>query len=204
MTDAQEPLVQAIHRLWFGTLDQAGHAPEANVKQWFGKSSDFDSKIRKHYLEYVDPAFMGAFDRWIVDDEGLVALIVLLDQFTRNMFRDTPRAFAYDKKALATSVTAIQSSRFLQLPAVHAYFVLMPTMHCEDLGIQDLGVKSFKELLERVAPSHQELIGNALRYAEAHRSIIARFGRFPHRNAILGRHSTAEETAFLKEPGSSF
>ncbi|WP_141735334.1 DUF924 family protein [Oligoflexus tunisiensis] len=204
MTAFTEPLIQSIHDLWFGELDAEGRAKPEKVRQWFTKDPAFDQTIRKRYLEYVDPAFMGALDRWTKDDAGLVALTVLLDQFPRNMFRDTPRAFAYDKKALATVGLALQDDRYLAMPALYAYFCLMPTMHSEILEVQELGLEAFTRLEQNVSIAHKELIGTAQRYAKAHRDIIARFGRFPHRNRILGRESTPEETAFLLEPGSSF
>jgi uncharacterized protein (DUF924 family) len=204
MTAFQEPLIQSIHNLWFGELDAAGQAKPEKVRQWFTKDPAFDQVIRKRFQEYVDPAFMGALDRWTKDDAGLVALIVLLDQFPRNMFRDTPRAFAYDKKALATAGVALQDDRFLAMPALYAYFCLMPTMHSEKLEVQDIGLEAFTRLEQNVDAVHKELIGTARRFAQAHRDIIARFGRFPHRNQILGRDTTPEEAAFLLEPGSSF
>ncbi|HYX33077.1 MAG TPA: DUF924 family protein [Oligoflexus sp.] len=204
MTHFTEPLIKTIHELWFGELDAEGRALPEKSRRWFAKDPEFDKLIRKHYLEYIDPAFMGAFDRWMQTDEGLVALAIILDQFPRNMFRNSPRSFAYEKKALTFAGKALQDDRFLKMPAVYAYFCLMPTMHCEDLKIQDTGLDAFTRLLTSVSPAHKEMIGGAQRYAKAHRDIIERFGRFPHRNEILGRPSTPEELAFLKEPGSSF
>lgn len=204
MTQFTEPLIETIHRFWFGELDAEGRASPEKTQKWFSKDPAFDALIRKHFQEYVDPAFMGALDRWTKNDAGLVALIILLDQFPRNMFRDSTRAFAYDKKALASAFLAVQDQRYLGMPALYAYFSLMPTMHSEYLDVQELGLEAFTRLLEKVPAPHKDMIGVAQRYAKAHRDIIARFGRFPHRNAILGRASTSEEIAFLQEPGSSF
>ncbi len=199
-----EPLIQSIHEFWFGALDADGRASPEKVQTWFKKDPAFDGSIRKRYLEYVDPAFMGAFDRWPQTDEGLVALTILLDQFPRNMFRDTARAFSYDKKGMATSFLVFKDDRYLSMQPLHAYFSLMPTMHAEFLDVQEMGLTAFTRLLDKVPDVHKEMIGSAQRYAKAHRDIVARFGRFPHRNAILGRASTPEEIAFLKEKGSSF
>jgi len=204
MTQFTEPLIQSINDLWFGELDAEGRAPAEKMQKWFAKDPAFDKLIRKHYLEYVDPGFMGAFDRWMTSDTGLAALAVLLDQFPRNMFRGMPRAFAYEKKALTLAGKALLDDRFLKMPVPYAYFSLMPTMHCEDLGIQETGLDAFTRLLELVPAVHKEMIGGAQRFAKAHRDIIARFGRFPHRNSILERPSTEEELTFLQEPGSSF
>jgi len=200
----QEPLIQAIHKLWFGPLHAQGQVAPEKQLQWFRKDPEFDALIRKHYLEYVDHAFMGGFDRWTLQDEGLVALIILLDQFPRNMFRDTPRAFTYDKKALSSIYAAMKDDRYLKMPTVFAYFCLMPTMHSEFLDVQDKGLEAFGKLLAQTNGPNRDLVAGALQFAEAHREIIARFGRFPHRNALLGRTSTAEEIGFLQEPGSSF
>jgi uncharacterized protein (DUF924 family) len=200
----QEPLIESIHKLWFGPLHGQGEVAPEKQQQWFRKDPEFDALIRKHYLEYIDPAFMGGFDRWTLHDEGLVALIILLDQFPRNMFRDTPRAFSYDKKALSLVYAVMNEDRYLKMPSVFAYFCLMPTMHSEFLDVQDRGLEAFGKLLAQTDGPNQDLIARALQFAEAHRQIIARFGRFPHRNELLGRASSAEEIAFLQEPGSRF
>lgn len=204
MSQFAEPLIQRVHDLWFGPLDAAGCASPDKVKNWFSKDPAFDDSIRKHFLEYVDPAYMGALDRWIKTDEGLVALTVILDQFPRNMFRGLEQSFAYDKKALAIVYATMKDDRYLSMPAVYAYFCLMPTMHSEFLDVQNVGVEAFGKLLQKVTPPHKSMIANALSYAKAHRDIIARFGRFPHRNALVHRESTPEEIEFLKQPGSSF
>ncbi|MCX6131242.1 MAG: DUF924 domain-containing protein [Proteobacteria bacterium] len=199
-----EPLAQGILDFWFGPLGNAGEVTSSRQEQWFAKNPEFDASIKRRYEDCIDAAFMGGLDRWTLHPESLVALIVLLDQFSRNMFRGTDRAFAYDKKALAIALPAIRSGDYLKAPTVHGYFMLMPTMHCEFLDIQEEGLSAFKQLLTRTEPTNKSLIVNACRYAEAHRDIIARFGRFPHRNSIVGRVSSPEEQQFLQEPGSSF
>ena len=204
MLNQLEPLAQGILDFWFGPMLVGRMQDIAKQQQWFKADAVFDKSLSRRYQEYLDPGFMGALDRWTHQDHGLVALIVLLDQFPRNIFRGTARAFAYDKKALSLAVLALEQDRYLRLPAVMAYFSLMPTMHSEQLEVQNLGIAAFTKLLAVTESAQRDLIEKALTYAEAHRAIIARFGRFPHRSLLLDRESTAEELVFLTEPGSSF
>lgn len=199
-----EPLAQDILKFWFGTLDKTGAVMPEKSKRWFQKDVAFDQDIARRFDEYLMPGVWGAFDRWLENDLGRVALIVLLDQFPRNIYRGQPKSFYFDQKALHLSRDCIQSKQFLKLATPYAYFTLMPTMHSELLEAQELGIESFKELLAVTDEGQKALISAALDYAIRHRDIVARFGRFPHRNEILGRESTAEEMDFLKEPGSSF
>jgi len=133
-------------------------------------------------------------DSWEETEAGCLALIIILDQFSRNIFRDTPRAFAGDSRALALS-KACCDKNYLKNPEIHKrLFMLMPMMHSENLAVQDAALPLFKKLTSE----------RDYEYAEKHREIIARFGRFPHRNFILDRESTREELKFLNKPGSSF
>lgn len=197
-------LAEDILNFWIGELNAEGMAAPAKQKLWFGKDSDFDKRIEKRFGNFLEPAGMGAFDRWAESAEGRVAEIILLDQFPRNIFRGGPRSFYYDQKAQHLCMEGLRKEEHLKLPATYAYFLLMPTMHAEDLKTQDIGVQTFKLLRERYSGSAKAMLENALDYAEKHRAIIQRFGRFPHRNEILGRKSSDEELKFLQEPGSSF
>ena len=162
---------------------------------WFKKNDAFDAAIRDRFSGDVEAASRGDYDHWQQDADGALALIILLDQMPRNLFRGDPRAFATDAKATEAARRAIASGFDMQQPVDRRLFYYMPFEHCEDLDDQELCIKLMAER-----------IGDAefVRYAEMHRDIIARFGRFPHRNAVLGRPSTEEELAFLKEPNSSF
>ena len=197
-------MAEAILDFWFGALRDDGTVAPAKQELWFKKDPAFDQLVAKRYRETIDLAFMGAFDRWTTTPRGTLAVLLLVDQFPRQIHRGTERAFAYDKKALATAWTAATNGAHLQLPVVMGYFMLMPLMHSEFANVQELAVTSFQQLLAASSAVLKPLIANALRYAERHQEVIARFGRFPHRNAVLRRVSTAEELAFLKEPGSSF
>lgn len=195
---ATEEAVRDIHHFWFGALDGAGFAAPAQHRLWFGASAQTDATVTARFGTRVQRALAGELDHWATDDHALVALILLLDQFTRNIYRGTPRAFAGDAQALALATRAVAAARHRRLPAIHRVFLYMPLEHCEQIAVQEQCVRLFAELAETTgAPDVAEFA----RYAVAHRDVVARFGRFPHRNAILGRASSAEELAYLERHG---
>ena len=167
---------------------------EAKPEQWYKKDPAFDEQIRSRFEDTITSALSARLDNLADELEPCLALILVLDQFTRNIYRDTPRAFSGDEMALALSLRCIDRGFLDHENATWRQFMLMPMMHSEDLGIQDRSIPLFEE---HTNPLTHE-------YAIRHRDIVARFGRFPHRNAILGRPSSDEELAFLKWPGSSF
>ncbi|MEQ9815394.1 MAG: DUF924 family protein [Azospirillaceae bacterium] len=176
----------AVTRFWFEEI------PE---KSWFEKNDAFDETLRRRFGGAVEKALAGRLDTWRQTPRGGAALILLLDQFTRNIFRGTPRAFAGDAPARDVARAMIARKDDLRLPLRWRMFLYLPLEHSEDLADQ-------QACLDLV----RNRIGDAeyVKYAQAHLDIVARFGRFPHRNAILGRESTPEEEAFLAQPGSSF
>ncbi|MGB7287265.1 MAG: DUF924 family protein [Salaquimonas sp.] len=167
---------------------------EAKPEQWFKKDSAFDAEIASRFQETVEAAIKGDLDSWKSDDTGQLALIIMLDQFTRNIFRETPKAFKGDEKALAICLESLAEGFLQRNEQNWRYFMLMPMMHSEDLSVQNASLPLFKKYATK----------NAYGYAEKHRDIIAEYGRFPHRNEILGRTSTQKENEFLTQPGSSF
>lgn len=197
-------LAKDILQFWFGPLDEKGRAQADKMDRWFRKDPAFDEEIRRKYGEYLFPAAWGAYDRWCQNDKGRVALIIMLDQFPRNLYRNQAKAFYFDGKALFLSKESINSEHFLRVPSLYGYFSLMPTMHAESLEAQELGIQAFRRLEEAANEELKPIVADGINYAIRHRDIIARFGRFPHRNAILGRETTEEEAEFLKQPGSSF
>jgi len=167
---------------------------ECKPEQWFKKNEDFDQMIEIRFSSTIVDAIEGRLKSWEETKTGCLALIIVLDQFTRNVFRDTPRAFAGDKRALALSQTCCDKG-FLNNPDINRRkFMLMPMMHSENLAVQDAALPLFNKYASE----------KDYEYAEKHREIIAMFGRFPHRNVILGRKSAIEELEFLKQSGSSF
>lgn len=201
-----EVLAESILKFWFGPLDAYG-MPEKKekVQTWWKKDPEFDQSIQKHYGSLMDMAPMGAYDRWANTPQGRVALILVLDQFPRNLYRGKARAFYTDEKAQVQTREAIIKGEHLTLPLSYAYFVLMPLMHAENLELQELGMKSFQQLVDKAESDNAKTtMKSALNFMRQHRDIIAEFGRFPHRNEALGREATKEEIAFLKNGGATF
>lgn len=188
----------AVLDFWFLPPGDPGHGRYR--PEWFRKDDAFDDAIRQRFSTDVEAA-LTADDQPGKTDMDLLAGIVLLDQFTRNMFRGTPRAFAGDPSALRLATALVASGRDKNLDPWQRWFAYLPFEHSESLIEQERSVALFAALARE---QQSDTFENALDYAERHRDVIARFGRFPHRNASLGRASTAEEIEFLKQPGSSF
>jgi uncharacterized protein (DUF924 family) len=182
-----------VINFWFG--DGSHEA----TRRWFSRDPAFDAEVRTKFSALHAEASGGALDPWGATVRGALALIVLFDQFSRNMFRDDPRAFATDAPAVAITRELIASGRLGQLPIVQRSVALMPLMHSEERADQRESLVQFGKLAEE-DPTYK----SSLDYAQRHAAIVERFGRFPHRNAVLGRASTAEELAFLEQPGSRF
>ena len=187
-----EPLAQHILDFWFGA------PPLAARDAWFRKDAAFDDAIRARFGTAVEKAIAGGFADWDATAEGALAHVLLLDQFTRNVFRDTPRAFAGDARALATADTAIARGFDRALDPFGRWFLFLPFEHAEDADVQRRSLALFGALAQETGES------SPLEWAQKHADVIFRFGRYPHRNAILGRASTPEEEAFLALPGSRF
>jgi uncharacterized protein (DUF924 family) len=186
---------QAILDFWFGQAGTAEYGTERDF--WFRKDPAFDADVRRRFAAAINSALAGGFSGW-TSPRGALARILLLDQFTRNAFRDTPRAFAGDPCALVLSEEAVGRGDDRALIAVERWFMYMPFEHAESLPAQERAVELFQRLGEETGLTGQ------LAWAQRHAEIIRRFGRFPHRNAILERASTPEEIAFLATPGSRF
>jgi uncharacterized protein (DUF924 family) len=199
MADPQE-----ILDFWFGELDRHGVAVEDRSELWWSKNDQLDALVKERFEADVREAAAGRRDSWATTPTGSLALIVSLDQFPRNIYRDTPEAFAHDPKARACCLQGLAQGLDRELGLDQRCFYYLPLEHAEDRALQERSVAMFAELL-RIAPEkHEPVFASYLEYAERHREIIDRFGRFPHRNDVLGRASTPDELAFLKEPGSSF
>jgi uncharacterized protein (DUF924 family) len=183
-----------VLEFWFGAPEARGETR----RQWFRKDAGFDAEIRRRFGELHDAASRGELDGWRASPESMLALVIVLDQFSRNLHRADPRAFAQDARALEFAREALARGDEQALHPVERQFLYMPFEHSEDPADQDRAVE-----LMRGLESFPATRGLA-RWAESHRGIIRRFGRFPHRNRVLGRESTPEETEFLKQPGSGF
>ena len=186
---------EEILEFWFGRPGTAGYG--STRQAWFRKDAAFDAAIRERFGAAIETALSGGFADWTAPC-GTLARILLLDQFTRNSFRDTPRAFAGDALALALAEEAIARGDDGDLIPVERWFMYMPYEHAESPRAQDCAVSLFRRLRDQTG------LVEPLAWAERHVEVIRLFGRFPHRNAILGRESTPEEVAFLAAPGSRF
>ncbi|MFC5552169.1 DUF924 family protein [Massilia aerilata] len=189
---------QEVRDFWFGApgSDAAGQPR----KEWFVKSEAFDEEIKQRFGAIIPQAIAGGLREWDAEGpQGVLARILVLDQFTRNAYRNKPESFAGDALALAAARELADSGAHKQLPPLLRAFAYMPFEHAEDAFMQERAV----ELFTALAIEHPGF-DDMLDYAHRHRGVIARFGRFPHRNEILGRASTQEEIEFLRQPGSRF
>ena len=188
---------RAVLECWFGAPNTPTFG-EAR-KLWFSRDAAFDAMLLERFGSLIDAARAGSLDSWTETPLGALALVIVLDQFSRNCHRNTPRAFAADHHALRIAQQMIASGADLLLPTVHhRAFAYLPFEHDETLASQHESLRLFKQL--KAEPGGASYYSSAVRHAR----IIERFGRFPHRNAVLERQSTDEEKDFLKEPGSSF
>jgi uncharacterized protein (DUF924 family) len=170
---------------------------------WFEKDAAFDADIRLQFGQAIDDAFSGGFEDWRRDPDGALALLILLDQMPRNVFRDDARAFAGDARAMQVADKAIEAGQDRHFTFPRRRFFYLPFEHSEDPRDQDRSVALFEELAAAVPDEHRVDALEQLDYAHRHRVIIRRFGRYPHRNATLGRECTPEEAAFLTGPDSA-
>jgi uncharacterized protein (DUF924 family) len=188
---------QSVLDYWFGTAGSAEYATQREM--WFRKDEAFNRDIAQRFGPLIERALRGELEDWASTPSGALAQILLLDQFTRNTMRDTPRAFAGDARALKAAITMVGRGQDESLLPVQRTFIYTPFEHSEDMAMQDEAIRLFSRLTQ-AAPDMRSY-GE---YAVRHRAVIARFGRFPHRNNILRRQSSPEEVDFLREPGSRF
>lgn len=196
MTNAERAEATALIDFWFGRPDSPERFKPREV--WFKTDPDFDGALRARFQPLQQRAAQGGCAQWAHEAEPCLALILLLDQLPRNLYRGRPEAFASDALARATARVALAQGFDRSLPTVWRQFIYLPFEHSEDLADQEKSVALFETL------AHDPIMAQGDDYARRHHAIIARFGRFPHRNRILGRVSTSEEEEFLKGPDSSF
>ena len=191
---------------WFGddiSYDQAPSIVDRIQNVWFAGSDDVDNEIRKRFADDIAGVTEETLSQ-LNSSRDKLAVIILLDQFPRNIFRESSEAFAKDHMALKLAKELIRSNEDVELEPIQRVFVYLALEHAENVEDQSLSVKKYEELLEEVDEGLKSIYESFLEYAIRHKVIIDRFGRFPHRNEILGRESTKEEIEFLKQPGSSF
>ncbi|WP_324780650.1 DUF924 family protein [Thiobacillus sedimenti] len=189
---------------WFGAPGSAAEVAGRQTRLWFGKSPENDRAVAERFADTLVDAAAGRLDRWAATPRGRLALVIVLDQFPHHVHRDRPQAFATDPQALAQSLAALDAGEDRLLAPIERVFLYLPLEHAESLAMQERAVTLYEQLAHEAIPSERALFDNFLDYAIKHRDVVARFGRFPHRNAVLGRPSSADELEFLKLPGSRF
>jgi len=194
----------AVLEFWFGHSPDDGVVIEQKSALWWKASEATDRQIGARFGALREAAVAGSIGHWKESPRSRLALIILVDQFSRNLFRNDPRAIEHDRLAYSWCRDGLAIGEHLELRPVERVFYYLPLEHSEAIEDQERSVRLFGALAEDVPPNWRSAFANFVNFAVRHRDIIARFGRFPHRNAILGRASTPEEIEFLKQPGSSF
>lgn len=196
--------VEEILHFWFGDSADAWTVSADRMSRWFGGGPEVDDEIRRRFGPTVEEALGRGFPAWTATPRGRLALVLLLDQFTRHIHRGTPSAFAGDRLALPLALDALEAGIDQELRPVARPFLYLPLEHAEDRQVQAASVAAFRRLADEAPAEARATYDVFLEYAIRHQVIVDRFGRFPHRNAILGRQTTPEEAEFLTQPGSSF
>lgn len=199
-----EPAWQPILDYWFGHAKNDADCINEKSVLWWGKSSDTDAEIKQKFERALQLLVNGGNRFWLQFPESRLAAIITLDQFSRHIYRDTPTAFAVDQLSLNWSLSGIAAGLDKKLRPIERVFFYLPMEHAEDLDIQHQCLWQFQQLTRAVPAEQRELFDSFLDYAKQHLDIIKQFGRFPHRNHILGRASTAAELEYLAKPSCGF
>jgi len=189
---------------WFGDNPDDAAVAKAQAELWWGHCAETDELLQARFGAAASAAAADVLDHWSGSPRGRLALILLLDQLPRAIHRATPASFAQDAKARAVAEQGLESGADRLLRPIERLFFYLPFEHSEEIGDQDRSVELYRELEASAKTAHRETFAGFVDYSVRHRDVIKWFGRFPHRNQILGRESTPEEKAFLEQPGSSF
>ena len=204
ITDEDQARIEAILAFWFKQHELSAPQIDRRMDIWFGEDPAFDHEIRQKFSADVDRASEGKLDHWADEPRGRLALILLLDQFRRNIYRGTSKAYEKDMAALKLCVEGAMQKKDRGLTPIQRAFFYMPLQHAESLKVQTKSVELFSRLADAVSPTFQETFLTIAQFAELHRDIIEQFGRFPHRNALLGRDNTSEEDEYLAGDAPDF
>ncbi|GIK35842.1 MAG: hypothetical protein AMXMBFR45_01360 [Gammaproteobacteria bacterium] len=200
----QDEAIRRILDFWFSAAELDAPQIDSRMERWFGSDPALDQQIRTEFGPLVERALAGELDGWATSAEGRLALILLLDQFCRNIHRGSAMAFAGDRRALKLCIEGSMGNEYRTLSPVQRVFFFMPLQHAESAGVQDKSVRIYNALAEGVSDTLRETFLTFAQFAELHRDIVARFGRFPHRNRVLGRSNTPEEDSYLAADAPSF
>ena len=204
ITDEDQSRIEAILAFWFKQHELSAPQIDRRMDIWFGEDAAFDHEIRQNFLADIEDASEGRLDHWAEEPRGRLALILLLDQFRRNIFRGTAKAYEKDRAALKLCVEGAMQKKDRGLTPIQRAFFYMPLQHAESPKVQAKSVELFSRLAESVSPTFQETFLTIAQFAELHRDIIDQYGRFPHRNALLGRENTPEEDEYLAGDAPDF
>ncbi len=204
VTDEDQARIDAILAFWFKEHELSAPQIDRRMDIWFGEDPAFDHEIQQNFSVDVERASEGALDHWADEPRGRLALILLLDQFRRNIYRGSAKAFENDKAALKLCVEGAMQKKDRGLTAIQRAFFYMPLQHAESPKVQAKSVELYSKLAEAVSPTFQETFLTIAQFAELHRDIIDQYGRFPHRNALLGRDNTPEEDEYLAGDAPDF
>lgn len=197
ITDDDQIRIERIHAFWFKEHELTAPQIDGRMDTWFGEDPQFDQDIRTGFLRDVEDASEGKLDHWAHQPKGRLALIILLDQFRRNIYRNSAEAFAMDKAALKLCVEGAMQKKDKGLTPIQKVFFYMPLQHAESRKVQAKSVEVFSRLAGAVSPTYRETFETIAHFAELHRDIVEQFGRFPHRNKVLNRRNTPEEQEYL-------
>lgn len=204
ITDEDHMRIEAVLAFWFKEHELSAPQIDRRMDIWFGEDSVFDHECKKEFADDVSKASEGKLDYWAHQPRGRLALILLLDQFRRNIYRNTAQAFAKDQAALKLCVEGAMAKKDKGLAPIERAFFYMPLQHAESRKVQEKSVALYNRLAGAVSPTYRETFETIAQFAELHRDIVERFGRFPHRNKLLGRANTPEENEFLAHDSPDF
>jgi uncharacterized protein (DUF924 family) len=204
ITDDDQIRIDAVLSFWFAERELSAPQIDGRMDVWFGGDPVFDHEIEKEFSDDIDAASNGRLDHWAHQPNGRLALIILLDQFRRNIYRNTPGAYEKDKVALKLCVEGAMEKKDKGLPPIYRVFFYMPLQHAESRRVQQKSTEIFRRLAKAVSPTYRETFETIAQFAELHADIVEQFGRFPHRNELLGRPNTPLEAEYLTVDTPSF
>ena len=204
ITDEDQSRIEAILSFWFKEQELSAPQIDRRMDMWFSEDPVFDHEIEKEFTDDIDAACAGNLNHWAAESHGRLALIILIDQFRRNIHRNTAEAFSKDRLALKLCVEGAMEKKDKGLTPIQRVFFYMPLQHAESRKVQAKSLELYNRLAEAVSPTYRETFLTVAQFAELHKDIIDRFGRFPHRNKLLNRENTAEEAEYLAGDGPDF
>ena len=204
ITDDDQARIDAILSFWFKEQELSGPQIDRRMEIWFGADPVLDHEIEKEFGDDIAAACKGGLDHWAINPRGRLALILLIDQFRRNIHRNTADAFSMDKLALKLCIEGAIEKKDVGLTPLQRVFFYMPLQHAESKKVQEKSVDLYNRLADAVSPTYRETLLTVAQFAELHKDIIEQFGRFPHRNKLLNRENTPEEDEYLSTDSPDF